>query len=968
MEMAATSITKIPKPVGVLGEKKEKYGKAFLLGLLLSALIFIPYMIIDQGYFFFYGDFNVQQIPFYKLAHEAIRTGQFGWNWYTDLGANFVSSYSFYLLGSPFFWLTLPFPTSFVPYLMGPLFCLKFATATTTSYAYITKFVKNKDLAILGGILYAFSGFSIYNIFFNHFHECIAFFPLLLIGLEDYMKENKRGLFFFAVFLNAMVNYIFFFGEAVFLVIYFIARLSTGDFKLTVKRFFTLAFEACGGFLMAAFLVLPAIIGVLSNPRLDNTLSGWSALSYDNVQRYLYIIQSFFFPPELPARPNFFPDSNAKWSSVSGWLPLIGMSGAFAFIQSTRKNFIRRILLVCGICAMVPILNSAFTAFNSSYYARWFYMPVLMLALASVIAFEDKNVDLMRGWRWNLGFILAFVIAIGLTPTMENGEIVKLGLYDDKYRFLVFSFISIISMLIVYFIYRMGRKSKDFVQQLLLSVCAIAVITGIVFIGWGKSLSYKTDYMINSAINGWDNWTLPDDPDDKIDYYRIDVFDGMDNSAMFWHLPSIQAFQSVVPGSVMEFYPEIGIERGVASRPDANFIGLRSLTSVKYTMAKAGGKEFNVSGYTFYDTQNGFDVYQNNNYIPMGFTYDNYMTYSQFYTVDMNSRDQALVKALLLTEEQMQKYPNLLAPIDNQTIFNTSYDSFQSGVQDRQNGDYCDVFEITNTGFTAQIDLSKENLVFFSVPYEEGWSVEVDGVAQDVEKVNIGFMATYVPAGEHTITFTYKTPGLQIGGFITLGMMGIFLIYIFGFAKKDWKKDKTLPLETSENILLDQEKPIPDGPENAIDYFAFVEEQVGHTAFSEFSETLDLEENNADIEEPFIHFESPDEEVPPSSWRAASIDSELPNPNLGEDLSKNTFEETREIHLDPIPDDFSVKRPQLEYHPPEKKDDSKKIQEVLGEIQENLTDIQQDIAFKPKEEEKISFTIEPNELEKSDDE
>ena len=53
---------------------------------------------MNKGYFFFYGDFNVQQIPFYKLAHEAVRSGSLFWNWYTDLGANFIGSYSFYLI------------------------------------------------------------------------------------------------------------------------------------------------------------------------------------------------------------------------------------------------------------------------------------------------------------------------------------------------------------------------------------------------------------------------------------------------------------------------------------------------------------------------------------------------------------------------------------------------------------------------------------------------------------------------------------------------------------------------------------------------------------------------------------------------------------------------------------------------------------------------------------------------------
>lgn len=64
---------------------------------------------------------------FTAWAHDAVRSGEVLWNSYTDLGANFIASYSFYLLFSPFFWLTLPFPSEMVPYLMAPLLMLKTA-------------------------------------------------------------------------------------------------------------------------------------------------------------------------------------------------------------------------------------------------------------------------------------------------------------------------------------------------------------------------------------------------------------------------------------------------------------------------------------------------------------------------------------------------------------------------------------------------------------------------------------------------------------------------------------------------------------------------------------------------------------------------------------------------------------------------------------------------------------------------
>lgn len=81
----------------------HNYLFAFLLGFGALLIVYLPAMCLEHGYFLYYGDYNSQQLPFYSLANDAVRSGSFGWNWYTDLGANFIGSYAFYLLGSPFF-------------------------------------------------------------------------------------------------------------------------------------------------------------------------------------------------------------------------------------------------------------------------------------------------------------------------------------------------------------------------------------------------------------------------------------------------------------------------------------------------------------------------------------------------------------------------------------------------------------------------------------------------------------------------------------------------------------------------------------------------------------------------------------------------------------------------------------------------------------------------------------------------
>ncbi|MDR2655722.1 MAG: YfhO family protein [Oscillospiraceae bacterium] len=783
--------------------QKEKYLQAFLFALGLSVLVFLPFVIIDKGYFFFFGDFNVQQIPFYKLAHEAVRSGDVFWSWYTDLGANFIASYSFYLLGSPFFWLTIPFPTSWVPYFMAPLFCLKFATASFTAYAYITKFVKNKNYALLGALLYAFSGFSVYNIFFNHFHECIAFFPLLLLGLEEYMRSGRRGLFAVAVAINAFINYFFFFGEVVFLIIYFVFRVRKGGYTLKLKGFLTLGIEAVIGFALAAVLLLPAITAILDNPRVARFPSGWWALLYGDEQRYPQIIQSFFFPPEIPSRPNFFPDANVKWSSVAGWLPFVSMSGAISFMAAKKKlRFLNNIIYTCLVFAMVPILNSAFYAFNSAYYARWFYMPVLILALMSALAFEDEEIDIRKGMRITGNISIIIVLVIGLMPVLDGTKITGLGLEKYSDRFIMYSALVLLCIIGMAFLYNAFHNKREAYQKaLLIAVSATIAVYSWLYIGLGKTHSNTHDYIVNTALNARDSFFLPKDEDIKNQFYRIDLYNGMDNQAMFWHMPSIQAFHSIVPGSVMEFYPSVGVQRDVGSRPETTHWGLRHLLSVKFLFVNIeSDKNFNKNGYEYLDTQNGYEIYRNLNYIPMGFTYDYYMTQEDYDLLNKDNREDAMIGAVLLSGDQINRYAYMLDKMEFTYLNSLNYGTVQPEI-DRRKASAAYYFQHDNKGFSAQINTASPELVFFSVPYEEGWTAKVNGRSVPVEKVNVGFMAVAVGTGESEIRFEYRTPGLAMGAIISAAAALLLALYLL-YVRRDDRKNRALQTLPGEQDKL----------------------------------------------------------------------------------------------------------------------------------------------------------------------
>lgn len=770
----------------------------FGVGTLLAFLALLPYIVYDRGLFLYYGDFNVQQIPFYQLAHEAVRTGNVFWNWGTDLGANFLGSYSFYLLFSPFFWLTLPFPTTFVPYLMGPLIALKTGCCAFTAYLFLKRFVKDIDYAIIGGLLYAFSGFAMYNIFFNHFHEAMIVFPLLLIGLEKSMIDEKWGWFALAITINAIINYWFFIGAVVFVILYFMVRFIDDDWVLTKKKFLFLAVEAVVGLLMAAVVLLPSVLAIADNPRTGGTniLLGNNLWYYSNPQRYLGIIHSILFSPDMPALNNWFPDHGGQWSSISAYIPLFSVSMVLAWMYSQKQNWIKRILIVSFVMAMVPMLNHSFVLFNNSYYARWFYMPILMMSLATVLALENSykggSVDPWKGLSiTGLGIVIIAGIS-GLTPFVEDGEIVY-GNYNYLDKFLATLAITVLgfSAVTVLMYFRDHPKFKERLINLTFLGCFVYMFSTLLI---GKMTYHDNSWITETAMPARDNMSMSAEGV----FERSDVYEGNDNIGMYWNIPNIQAFHSVVPASIMEFYPSVGVKRDVSSKPEITYDELRSMLSVRWLYYnEEEDTKYVPDDYLLVDNKYGYDIYENLNYIPMGFVYQNYVTQEQLDEVSNTKHGRVYISAIYLDEDGIGRNDDILIPITEDLTDRWYQYSYYDDVVAR-NEKVCDSFTVTKTGFVATSSFNSDELVFFSVPYDKGWSAQINGEDVLIEKANVGFMAVRVPGGDSEIVFTFTPSGIEAGAVITVVAVLLFAGYLKFLVPIVSKKEEMCLLNTEQ--------------------------------------------------------------------------------------------------------------------------------------------------------------------------
>ena len=775
-------------------QDRKKFWQAVGLCALTAAIFFLPFYLLDGGFFHYAGDFNSQQITFYRHMNGFVKGAGYPnstfagaphntFSWATDLGSGVMNAYSFYLYGSPFFWLSVLLPQSWLPYMMVPLLVLKFGVAGGGAYLYLRRYVKNANYAVLGACLYALSGFAVYNVFFNHFVDVVALFPYLLWALDEAIYEDRHGLFAFWVAVNLLNNYFFFVGQVIFLCIYFVCKLTAKDFRLTGRKFGHLLWESVLGVAMGCLLLFPAVLSLLQNPRTIDLSSGWGFLTYAKVQQYLAILLSWILPPDSPYLTSVWSEGVIKWTSMTAYLPLCSLAGAMAYWRSRKADSKKRIVAVCAVCALVPVLNSAFYALNSSYYARWYYMPTLILAAMTVNALEDPDIDLDAPAR-GIGWIMLATLVFAVVPVRDDTtETWSFGVLKNPGQFFVVLGFGLLGLMLYRVLCSKWRQNSRFAQRMTAAVLVFACAFTMVHIGIGKFGQWHTD----SDLVEQDTNALLLKNDLPEGDYRIDTYKIHDNIGMWLDKSCLQYFGSTAAPSILSFYPGLGVKRDVRSEPEITNYALRGLLSVEYLITTPEKRESFEDeadeGWTYLADVDGYTLYHNDNYVPMGFTYDYYVTEATYQTSIKTLRSNLLMRALVLTDEDVAQYGKYLTELSEDMLNDLHYDSYTQDCSDRR-AHSCSVFQMNNAGFHAEITLDKPNLVFFSVPYDDGFTAYVNGEKTDILQVDEGLMAVLCPAGASSIDFVYQAAGLSASRVVTAVAIPVWVVYVACFVRR----------------------------------------------------------------------------------------------------------------------------------------------------------------------------------------
>ncbi len=771
---------------------------AFFLGALLALFALAPAIVPYSGRFVTRGDFIEQQLPFILETRRILRAGFNGYSFSTFLGAPSVGSYAFYTLGSPFVWPLALLPQALIPYGISVMAVLKHAVGALCAFLYLRRMVRRADLALMGCVLYVFSSFTVVNTQFYHFTEVIAFFPLLLYGLEDAMGERPRpGLLAACCALNTLTNYYFMFGSALICALYFAFRFFSGDWPRSVRRALLTVLECGLGCALAGFLLLPALGFMLTITRSGGADASLLTMRY-SLSVLLERVRTLLMPIESNVVHAYYGDA-ASWSSTACYLPAFGLTGALVLFGTRRAHgWLKALLCVLFVFCAVPALCGLFVLETNTNYTRWWYALALLLTLATLYALAmfplflpDGSAPGMRATRvWLTAFALCCAAVCVLTLPFLLPESILTHLPDflsrailnrrtGAYASRVFRELSIFLALIGGFamllmILRGGRFA-------LALVCFVALCQYAGYIRTGDSALLSGGQAPGEGVYTLEQIAQPtldalEMPEAQA-YTRIDYSPKLRNYGLLRGQSSLTCFTSLRSSTVGRFVSMAGFgyDESTTVTPSVKDPALYALLSVTQYHLWPEDAALGVSapeGFVYAYEENGAAVYTNPEAVPMGFL-QTVCTGTYHQAMNPETVGDVLLAAVALSDEDLARFSGRMRTLDVQNI----PDWRESAARLRENS--CDRFETNAEGFTAHIDAQEAGLLIFTIPYDKGFRATVDDEEAEIVPCDVSFMGVFVEPGEHEIVFTYRTRWFPLGVAMSLCALLALIPYVY---------------------------------------------------------------------------------------------------------------------------------------------------------------------------------------------
>ena len=801
---------------------------AFFVPIAVMLIIFAQRGIFPLGEeCFLRTDMYHQYAPFFsEFQNKLTHGGSLLYTWDIGLGVNFSALYAYYL-ASPVNWLLFLCPQGLVIEFMTGLIVLKTALAGVSFTWYLRKHCRRTDFGSgLFGIFYALSGYMAAYSWNIMWLDCIVLFPVVLWGLERLVEERRGGVYCVALGLSILSNYYISIMTCMFMVIYVAARVIITPPR-GLRNWFGVAWRfalyslLAGG--MAAAVFLPAVFALQATAsgefHFPDTLSSYFSI-FDMIARHIGNVGTEI---GLDHWPNIYCG--------------VAVLMFFLLYIGSRKIRAREKAVYCGLLLMfyasfsTNMLNFIWHGFhypNSLPCRQSFIYIALMLTLcykayASLDSAPLKHV------------ILAFWAAGGFVILAE-----KLVDNPEQYHFSVFY--AALLLLALYtgllYLYKKGKWSLDAV--LLGALAVVSIEAAVNMAVTSVPTTSRTAYVSDNE----DARALVEGIEDEEFYRVEKEDQRTKNDGAWIHFPSASLFSSTANASLSEFYRYLGCESSTNAYSITGSTPLAdSLFSVKYRLypdqqpvsdlMEQAGRSGDLWLYrNLYTLPLGFmlpgDLEENwildsgnpasvqndlctllgteqvliaNESITDGrnltFTaeetgeYYVYVTNKRVESVSAVIGEKSLgfdnvergyfleLGYILKGQEVRMEAENEGSPTLQAEVWRFNPQGLIE-VHQEMSRQPMEIASFADTRLLGNVTAEERGTLFTTIPYDEGWTVLVDGSPARTRPVFDTFLGIDLEAGAHEIQFSYMPRGLKEGAIITAASLGILAALTVG--------------------------------------------------------------------------------------------------------------------------------------------------------------------------------------------
>jgi uncharacterized membrane protein YfhO len=748
------------------------------------------------------------------MAHSADYISQYGvpsWTFNMGMGQNLLS-FSAY---DPFDYLLYPFGKENMPYLIIYKELAKILLAGFLFFRYLKLLRLSNYVSTVGALMFSFCGYMMVGSGWFLFSFEVFIASLLLLSFELMFQKNQWYWFALPMFLIGISRPFNLWLYAIFLFLYILFRIYQSEEKIEIKKTAFLFAKILGvsiiGLGLSAPLFLEHLQVMIDSPRgsgpdsYSHVLSSAPMFSTPDKTEFGTAMLRFFSSDILGSGINFKGWQNLLEAPMfyCGLPCLLLFTQYFSFLDKKVKRFAFVLLTIWILPIIFPYFRRAFWLFSGDYYRSYSFFVSMIFIFFSVNALDKIIVQQKINLR-NLIITLVTLVILLNYPYFEDKKAVDGGIKLFAMAALLFY---------AAMLYLIG-KNKNIVNYKYAFLFFLVIELS--YFSWctvnrrsnvsGKDLTIKTGY--NDYTTDAIAYLKQSDKSfyrvDK-NYYSSPAIHGSLNDGMAQNYYSTSSYNPFNQLHYINYLKTMGIINKVnelESRWSPGLINrfiLESLNDVKYVLSKNGYTQ--PIWHVTHDSIAKFGdvlVLKNKFVMPFGFGYTKYIKLSDFEKLPPAQKDFVSTIACVINDEDMIKTNGLTAYNLKDTL---SQNQFTIDVL-KQNIDSLKRNVLTITEFTpvkikAAINLTSQQIIYTSLPFDKGWSVTDNNVLLEKLILSNGMTGFSLGKGQHGLEFVFTSGNYKRGLLISLFSFCTFIAILF-LSKRLKLKNNELKAELNE--------------------------------------------------------------------------------------------------------------------------------------------------------------------------